>query len=56
MRYDPWYLHDAIRFLQDHAESYPFDELLDETFAIEDVKFALQRSAERKNTRASLEP
>lgn len=56
MRYDPWYLRDALSFLDDHGEAYPFGELLDAEFALADVSAALERSADRAVTRASLVP
>ena len=56
MRYDPWYLREALDFLVDHGEAYPFDRLLDEAFDLVDVQDALARSGERSLTRATLLP
>jgi len=54
MRYDPWYLQDALEFLDRHEDKYPFDQLLDAEFEIDDVDAALEQTAERSLTRASL--
>lgn len=56
MRYDPWYLQDALRFLDEHGDDYPFDELLDAEFDLVDVEEALRKSKNRDVTRASLIP
>jgi threonine dehydrogenase-like Zn-dependent dehydrogenase len=56
MRYDPWYLGDALAFLDEHGEKYPFGELLDAEFALDEVTAALERSADRTVTRASILP
>jgi threonine dehydrogenase-like Zn-dependent dehydrogenase len=56
MRYDPWYLRAALEFLDAHADTYPFGDLLDAEFPLADVSTALERSAERSVTRASLLP
>ncbi len=55
VRYDPWYLKQSLEFLAANGEDYPFDELLSE-FALEDVRTALDHSADRDLTRASLIP
>lgn len=54
MRYDPWYLQDALQFLESHESDYPFDQLLDAEFEIDDVDRALTRTEERSLTRASI--
>ena len=56
MRYDPWYLQDALAFLDEHGETYPFADLLDAEFALDEVTAALERSGERAVTRASIVP
>lgn len=56
VRYDPWYLGEALSFLSDHADSYPYDELIDTEFDLLDVEDALQRSDDRDVTRATLLP
>jgi len=56
MRYDPWVLREALDFLAAHHDDYPFADLLDAEFALEDVTAALEHSADRSVTRATLVP
>lgn len=56
MRYDPWYLRSALEFLSEVGDDYPFDELFDAGFSLDDVDDAIRRSDERDVTRASLVP
>lgn len=56
MRYDPWYLKEALEFLDTYAEDYPFDELLDQEFPLSEAQQALEASAGRNLTRATLVP
>ncbi len=54
--YQPWYLKKAIEFLEDNADDYPYDDLLDATFPLEEAQTALEGSANQEFTRASLVP
>lgn len=54
MRYDPWYLQQALQFLERHGKDYPFDELVNAEFSLNDIDHALQESRDRSVTRASL--
>ncbi|MDX1746291.1 MAG: zinc-binding alcohol dehydrogenase, partial [Halobacteriales archaeon] len=56
VRYQPWYLKKALDFLADHADTYPFDDLIDAVYPLEEVEAALSASAGREVTRASLDP
>lgn len=56
VRYQPWYLRKALAFLEAHADDYPYDELIDAEYALEDVEVALRASEEREVTRATLNP
>ena len=56
VRYNPWYLHRALEFLDTNSEKYPYDELIDAEFALEDVEEALAKSDSREVTRATLLP
>ena len=56
MRYDPWYLREALEFLAVHEDDYPFGDLLDADFALDDVQEALRASNDRSVTRGSLVP
>lgn len=54
VRYNPWYLHKALQFLAANNTKYPFDEMLDAEFSFTDIETALDLSAKRKVTRASI--
>lgn len=56
LRYDPWYLRDAIAFLADNAERFPFDSLSDREFSMDDVNEALELSEARVVSRAAIIP
>ncbi|MFB6167842.1 MAG: zinc-binding dehydrogenase [Haloferacaceae archaeon] len=56
VRYDPWYLHRALRFLERNVEAYPYDRLVDAEFDLLDVDEALERTDSREITRAALLP
>jgi threonine dehydrogenase-like Zn-dependent dehydrogenase len=54
MRYNPWYLHKALSFISNTIDKYPFDLMLDADFHLEDIVLALNKSASREITRASI--
>lgn len=54
--YQPWYLQKALDFLEDNVEKYPYDDLLDATFPLEEAQQALEGSANQEFTRAALIP
>lgn len=54
VRYDPWYLHKALQFLSKTIDKYPFGHMLDAEFAFSEIEQALERSANREVTRASI--
>lgn len=54
VRYNPWYLYKALKFLFDTQGKYPFDEMMDAEFTIDEIKLALDKSAAREVTRASI--
>lgn len=56
VRYNPWFLHRALSFLDENKEKYPYSDLIDAEFALEDVEEALARSDSREVTRATLLP
>jgi threonine dehydrogenase-like Zn-dependent dehydrogenase len=56
IRYDPWYLREALEFLDEHAGAYPYDRLIDAEFDLLDVDDALEQSENREVTRATLVP
>jgi threonine dehydrogenase-like Zn-dependent dehydrogenase len=56
VRYDPWYLHRALNFLDEQIDSYPYEDLIDAEFDLLDVDNALRQSDTREVTRATLLP
>lgn len=56
MRYDPWYLQEALSFLEQHGDKYPFGDLIDAEFSLNEIDDALAQSRDRSVTRASLIP
>ncbi|MFP4591679.1 MAG: zinc-binding dehydrogenase [Halobacteriales archaeon] len=52
--YQPWYLRRALAFLERHGDRFPFDDLVDAEYPLEDAQTALEDSDERSVTRASL--
>ena len=53
-RYHARYLYKALLFLEQHMTRYPFADLLDASFPLSEVKEALDKSAKREVTRASI--
>ena len=56
LRYDPWYLKDALTFLQEHKDLFPFDDLSDRVFDMDDITLALELSESRAIARAAIIP
>ncbi len=56
LRYNPWYLKKSLDFLARNLDRYPFETLLDSKFHLEDIKDALDKSANREVTRATIVP
>lgn len=54
VRYDPWYLNKSLQFISKTIEKYPFGEMLDAEFTLLQIGEALDRSASREITRASI--
>src|SRR5699024_4303411 len=54
VRYNPWYLLKSLEFLSRTNEKYPFDEMLDAEFTLDEIKLALDKSAAREITRGSI--
>ncbi|CAB3392892.1 Zinc-binding alcohol dehydrogenase [Kyrpidia spormannii] len=54
IRYNPWYLYRSLKFLSNNINKYPFAEMLDAEFTLDQVGEALDRSAKRQVTRASI--
>lgn len=53
-RYDGRYLAQALDFLVHHLDDYPFTDLVDAEFSLDDVDTALEKSLAREVTRAAI--
>ena len=53
-RYDGRLLFKSLKFLAENLARYPFSELLDADFSLDQVELALDKSAKREVTRASI--
>ena len=56
LRYDPWYLHRAIQFLERVHERYPFEKLTDRDYGLAEITEAIERGAARQVARAGVVP
>ncbi len=56
VRYYPWYLKKALDFLAATLERYPYQEVVDAEFGLDDVQVALEKADRREVTRPSLLP
>ncbi|GMA60378.1 zinc-binding dehydrogenase [Alicyclobacillus fastidiosus] len=54
VRYDPWYLNKSLKFLERNINKYPFADMLDAEFSFDQIADAMDQSAKRKVTRASI--
>ena len=54
VRYNPWYLRKSLEFLSKNIEKYPFKDMLDAEFTLDEINIALDKSASREVTRASI--
>jgi len=56
VRYQPWFLHRRLRFLERKHRDHPFDELTDVDYGLEDVSEAIERAEGRRVTRPAVVP
>jgi threonine dehydrogenase-like Zn-dependent dehydrogenase len=54
VRYEPWYLNKSLQFLSRNIDRYPFYKMFDSTYSLEEISVALDKSAKREVTRASI--
>jgi threonine dehydrogenase-like Zn-dependent dehydrogenase len=54
LRYKPWYLFKSLQFLSKYFDKYPFDTMIDCEIPFENIAEALDKSANREVTRASI--
>ncbi len=56
LRYDPWYLHEALAFLERTHGRYPFTELTDRDYRLDEIQEAIERGGARQVARAGVVP
>jgi hypothetical protein len=56
VRYNPWYLLKALKFLQRTFRKVDYEQLTDMTFSLDQVQEALEKSEKRIVTRAVILP
>lgn len=56
LRYQPWYLADALRMLAAHGDRFPFESLTDRTYSLDEAQLAMERAANREVARAIINP
>jgi len=56
LRYDPWYLHEALAFLKRTHDRYPFTELTDRDYRLDEIQEAIERGGARQVARAGVVP
>ena len=56
VEYDPWVLYDALEFLANTIDDYPYGRLIDAEFTLAEIDEALEASERRDLTRATLLP
>ncbi|WP_096187274.1 zinc-binding dehydrogenase [Evansella halocellulosilytica] len=56
LRYQPWYLHKTLQFLEKYNEQYPFNSLTDRSYSLKESQLAIEKAATKEVTRAIIEP
>lgn len=56
VRYQPWYLHRALRFLERKHQDHPFHELTDKEYSLEEVGEAIGLEEAKKVARPAVVP
>lgn len=56
LRYDPWYLHKAIAFMERTYDCFPFESVAGHDYSLDEVSEALESGAAKRVTRASVVP
>jgi threonine dehydrogenase-like Zn-dependent dehydrogenase len=56
VRYQPWYLHKALDFLQRRHSNHPFDELTDREYGLNEVAEAIGRAEAKQVARPAVVP
>ncbi len=56
VRYHPWYLHRALRFIERRQSLHPFDELSDRAYGLDEISDAIALGEERRVARPAIVP
>jgi threonine dehydrogenase-like Zn-dependent dehydrogenase len=56
VRYQPWFLHRALRFLERRHGDHPFEQLTDRVYALPDAAEAIRQTEEKKVARPAIVP
>lgn len=56
VRYQPWYLHRAIKFLERKHTEHPFSEMSDREYTLEEAGEAIEREEARQVARPAIVP
>jgi threonine dehydrogenase-like Zn-dependent dehydrogenase len=56
LRYDPWYLREAIGFIAENRDRYPFESLSDRVYDLDEIEEAIARADSRQVARAAIAP
>ncbi|KKM10014.1 zinc-binding alcohol dehydrogenase [Clostridiales bacterium PH28_bin88] len=56
VRYNPWYLYEALKFLERNHTQYPFGDLTDKEYSLDEVQIALEKAEAREVTRPVIVP
>jgi threonine dehydrogenase-like Zn-dependent dehydrogenase len=54
--YNPHYLQKSLHFLSEHIDKYPYHEMVDAVFPLEQAAEAMDKSDRKEITRAAIEP
>lgn len=56
IRYFPWYLKKSLDFLKDNYKKYPYEEMSDKEYALEETQELLEKAERREVTRGFIVP
>lgn len=56
VRYDPWYLKKSLDFLEATFGKYPYEELSDKNYTLEETQELLEKAERREVTRGAIVP
>lgn len=56
LRYQPWYLHKTLKFLEKYHDKFPFNELTDRTYSLDETQISLEKAHSKEIARAVIEP